>query len=82
MAFLFGRRIHLTNLVRVLESACLPVLLIILFASNASAHNVVSGVYADGIIIEGEIGYSNGDMAEAGSPVQVLDENGDLMGIT
>ena len=79
MASLFGQRIHLTKIVRVLESACLPVLLIILIASNASAHNVVSGVYADGMIIEGEIGYSNGDMAEAGSPVQVLDENGDLI---
>jgi hypothetical protein len=31
------------------------------------------------MIIEGEIGYSNGDMAEAGSPVKVLDENGGLI---
>lgn len=45
----------------------------------AVAHNVVSGVYADGMVIEGEIGYSNGEMAEAGTVVKVYDENGDLL---
>ena len=45
----------------------------------ALAHNVVSGIYADGMLIEGEIGFSNGDMAQAGSPVKVFNEAGDLL---
>lgn len=45
----------------------------------ASAHNVVSGVYADGMSIEGEVGFSNGDMAEAGSPVKVFNEMGEVI---
>lgn len=55
------------------------VLFIILYSPLAPAHNVVSGVYADGMVIEGEIGYSNGDMAEAGTPVKVFDEQGKLV---
>jgi len=46
---------------------------------TASAHNVVSGIYTDGMTIEGEIGFSNGDMAQAGSPVKVYDSEGDLL---
>lgn len=55
------------------------VLASILHTPRTLAHNVVSGVYADGMTIEGEIGFSNGDMAEAGSPVSVFDEAGNLI---
>ena len=79
MTLLLDWRVELTKATRVFWSASLSVLFIMLLPPNASAHNVVSGVYADGMIIEGEIGYSNGDMAEAGSPVKVLDENGGLI---
>lgn len=58
---------------------CLLIVLLSSVASNASAHNVVSGVYADGMLIEGEIGFSNGDMAEAGSPVKVFNAANDLI---
>ncbi|PWQ92639.1 hypothetical protein [Leucothrix pacifica] len=51
-------------------------------STNPLAHNVVSGVYADGMTIEGEIGFSNGVMAEAGVVVQVLNEAGDKLGET
>jgi len=35
------------------------------------AHNVIGTVYVIGDEIEGEVGYSNGDMAPAGTPVTV-----------
>ena len=47
--------------------------------ASASAHNVVSGIYADGMTIEGEIGFSNGDMAQAGSTVKVYDAHDNLL---
>ncbi|PWQ95522.1 cobalt ABC transporter permease [Leucothrix arctica] len=52
------------------------------FMTSALAHNVVSGVYADGLLIEGEIGFSNGDMAPAGLVVEVFDESGSALGKT
>jgi len=57
----------------------LIILLIFCLAPAVSAHNVVSGVYADGMLIEGEVGFSNGDMAAAGSPVKVFNTGGDLI---
>ena len=48
--------------------------------TNALAHNVVSGAYADGMTIEGEIGLSNGDMAAAGVVVEVFNEAGEKLG--
>ena len=48
-------------------------------ATSVSAHNVVSGIYADGMSIEGEIGFSNGDMAQVGSPVKVYDAQDKLL---
>lgn len=42
----------------------------------ALAHNVVGGVYAIGTTIEGEAGFSNGDMAKAGTPVLITDVAG------
>ncbi|RVU84425.1 cobalt ABC transporter permease [Leucothrix sargassi] len=50
--------------------------------SGALAHNVVSGVYAEGMMIEGEIGFSNGDMAPAGVTVEVLDKAGNAISTT
>ena len=50
--------------------------------SGAFAHNVVSGVYAEGMMIEGEIGFSNGDMAPAGVTVEVLDNAGNVISNT
>lgn len=44
------------------------------------AHNVVGGVYAIGNTIEGEVGFSNGDMAKAGIVVQVRDAAGNVIG--
>ena len=55
-------------------------LLAIFLVPTAYAHNVVSGVYADGMLIEGEVGFSNGDMAEAGSPVKVYNARDELIG--
>ncbi|WP_370298098.1 hypothetical protein [Pontibacterium sp.] len=44
------------------------------------AHNVVGGVYAIGNTIEGEVGFSNGDLAQAGIVVQVRDATGNVIG--
>lgn len=57
----------------------LCVLLAMLFALPAGAHNVVGGVYAIGSTIEGEAGFSNGDMASAGTKVIVTDAAGNLL---
>ncbi|MDI3323968.1 hypothetical protein QKW35_06235 [Pontibacterium granulatum] len=46
----------------------------------AFGHNVVGGVYAIGNTIEGEVGFSNGDMAKAGIVVQVRNATGNLIG--
>ena len=48
----------------------------LLCVNMALAHNVVGGVYAIGSTIEGEAGFSNGDMAKAGMPVFITDSNG------
>ena len=50
------------------------------FSSLASAHNVVGGVYAEGFTIEGEAGFSNGTMANAGTVVKVSDTSGTPLG--
>ena len=53
-----------------------------LFISNSAfAHNVLGGAYAEDDLIEGEIGYSNGEMAKPGSVVEVF-VNNDLIGTT
>lgn len=54
-------------------------LLLMLFTLPVSAHNVVGGVYAIGSTIEGEAGFSNGDMASPGTVVIVTDKNGNLL---
>lgn len=47
-----------------------------LFSSSTLAHNVLGGVYAIGSQVEGEIGFSNGDMAPADSTVVISDAKG------
>jgi nickel transport protein len=39
----------------------------------AIAHNVVAGAYTEGLLVQGEIGYSDGRMAADGSIVAVFD---------
>ncbi|MHA2936957.1 hypothetical protein ACXJY6_01555 [Vibrio sp. RC27] len=56
------------------------VMLLMIGCVNASAHNVVGGVYADGFTIEGEVGFSNGSMASAGSVVKVSTQSGVALG--
>ena len=51
-----------------------------LLSLPAYAHNVIGGVYAVGNTIEGEIGFSNGDMAKAGTRVEVRDVAGTALG--
>jgi len=55
-----------------------PVILLLssLFSMAAIAHNVVGGVYATGFEIEGEAGFSNGSMANAGTIVKIFDQSG------
>jgi len=47
----------------------------------AFAHKVVMAAYAEGDIVEGEVGFSSGDMA-ANAPVEVLDPEGTVIGNT
>ncbi len=46
----------------------------------AVAHKVVTSVWADGDDIEGEIGFSSGDMAPQGTRVEVLGPDGGALG--
>ena len=50
------------------------------FSVNVFAHNVVGGVYAIGIEIEGEAGFSNGAMANVGTVVKITDKSGIPLG--
>ncbi|KKJ77900.1 hypothetical protein WH95_05615 [Kiloniella litopenaei] len=50
-------------------------------SSNAWAHKVISAAYPDGNLIEGEIGFSNGDMAK-NLLVEVFDTAGNKLGET
>lgn len=54
---------------------------LLVFALPASAHKVVMSAYAEGSFVEGEVGFSNGDMA-ANVVVEVLDDDGKLLGQT
>nr|WP_321457545.1 cobalt ABC transporter permease [uncultured Cohaesibacter sp.] len=69
----------MNKLVKVLASFLL--LFACTFAIPASAHKVVVSAYADGNDVEGEIGFSNGDMAVK-TEVEVYDDAGTLLGKT
>ncbi|NDK34309.1 carboxypeptidase-like regulatory domain-containing protein [Rhodovulum sulfidophilum] len=56
-------------------------LALVLAPLPALAHKVIAAVYADGALIEGEVGFSNGDMA-ANATVAVSDPEGNLLGET
>lgn len=58
----------------------LLVYLVLCLPFSANAHNVLGGVYAIGSTIEGEIGFSNGDMAPEGTEVIVFDNLGNELG--
>lgn len=55
---------------------------LITLTSTGYAHNVVAGAYTDGMLVEGEIGLSNGDMAQVGLLVEVFDATGNKLGET
>jgi len=52
----------------------------LLLSVQALAHNVIGGVYAIGATIEGEAGFSNGAMANAGTVVHITDSSGKALG--
>lgn len=52
---------------------------VLMLVSPAQAHKVIASVFPSGKNIEGEIGFSNGDMAK-NTLVEVFDENGEKMG--
>jgi nickel transport protein len=54
--------------------------ILLLVSLTTFAHNVVGGVYASGADIEGEAGFSNGKMANAGTLVKVFDQAGIPLG--
>ncbi len=62
------------NFVRALFTLCL------LLPGLVHAHNVIGGVYAIGNTIEGEVGFSNGDMAAEGTEIIVRDASGNELG--
>lgn len=54
--------------------------LALVFSGSARAHKVIASVYAEGDVVEGEIGFSNGDMAPADTLVEVFDAAGAKIG--
>ncbi|WP_292955852.1 MULTISPECIES: hypothetical protein [unclassified Neptuniibacter] len=67
---------------RILKQSLLALMtLLSLSLMPVHAHNVVGGVYAIGNQIEGEIGFSNGDMAAQGTEIKVSDAQGNLLGM-
>ncbi|WP_321449749.1 cobalt ABC transporter permease [uncultured Cohaesibacter sp.] len=56
-------------------------LLVCAFASPALAHKVIMSAYAEGAVIEGELGFSNGDMS-TNTTVEVFDDEGTKLGET
>jgi nickel transport protein len=59
----------------------LALMALFLSTSSASAHKVIMSVYKSGDVVEGELGFSNGDMA-ADQLVEVFDEQGNKLGET
>jgi len=51
-------------------------------SSPAFAHKVVASGWTDGADVEGEVGFSNGDMAKNGTVIEVFDENENKIGET
>lgn len=65
-----------------MKSALIPLLAGVSLACTSfavQAHKVIASAYADGALIEGEVGFSNGEMAKAGTELVVLDPSGDVI---
>ena len=60
--------------------ALIAVMLLACFIAPVHAHKVVGGVYAIGSLIEGEAGFSNGDMAHEGTVVTITDAQNQPLG--
>jgi len=58
----------------------LALLLALVSGGAAHAHKVIASVYAEGDVIEGEIGFSNGDTAPANTLVEIRDQAGVKIG--
>lgn len=58
------------------------VLLMVLAAPAAFAHHVILSAWSAGDVVEGEVGLSSGELAEAGTVVRVLGPDGDELGRT
>lgn len=59
----------------------LALVALFLMTSTASAHKIIMAVYQSGDLIEGELGFSSGDMA-VDQRIEVFDENGNKLGET
>lgn len=59
----------------------LALLALIFSTTSANAHKVILAVYQSGDVVEGELGFSNGDMA-ADTRIEVFDEQGNKLGET
>ena len=57
-------------------------LLLVLAAPAALAHDVDLWAWSAGDVVEGEIGFSSGALAEAGTVVRVLGPDGEALGTT
>ena len=60
----------------------LLVIAALLLPLATEAHKVIAGVYAIGTLIDGEVGFSNGDMARPGTRVEVFGADGEKLGET
>ncbi len=65
---------------RPVRAALLSALLCVAAWSTASAHKVIASAWSEGEMIEGEVGFSNGQMADAGTVVKVLGPDGAELG--
>lgn len=54
---------------------------LLLVSSHASAHKIIMAVYESGNVLEGELGFSSGDMA-IGQHIDVFDGDGNKLGET
>jgi len=61
---------------------CLALICLPMVMNAAWAHKVLLGLWPDGSDIEGELGFSNGDMAAPGTLVEVLGPDGEPIGET
>jgi len=63
-------------------AALVSLALLLAAATQALAHKVLTSAWSEGDAIVGEVGFSNGEMAEAGSVVEVFGPDGAQLGET